>query len=226
MSVKWRFLIFCIGLLFSLTALAQSEEKSQNSINGIKEIGTGFQVFPEGKLGNALYKEGKKVVSREDLILQAIAEAPDGFVYCGTNESEELVLGYTGSNTTVFNALDGGYYELIAKSGKRKLYRLTAEHEIQNLLPRSNTAGGLVYNQEDKAAFYHITKGETVEAENGKLRYQYTFRIHIVRDNDPRVIHLPETISDFKSKLTLNWIDRNTLQFTLSDNQKETVFIE
>ena len=226
MRIKWVSLIIAFSLLFSVTALAQTDEKSQNSSNGIKEIGAGFQVFPEGKLGNTLYKEGKKIISRKDLILRAVTDAPEGFVYYGTNEAGENILGYVGSNTTVFSALEGGYYELSAESGKRKLYRLMAGNKIQNLLPTSNTATGLVYNQVDKAAFYHITKGETVEAEDGKLRYQYTFRLHVVRNNEPGIIHLPETVSDFKPKLKLNWIDQNTLQLTLSNNQKETIIIE
>jgi hypothetical protein len=223
---KTGILFISIVLLLSLTSLAQTDEKSQNSIEGIKQIGPGFQVFPDGKLGNTLYKDGKKIISRPDLVLHSVIDTLDGYIYYGINEADEPVLGYAGSEKTVFTALEGGYYELVAESGKRKIYRLTGEGAIQNLLPKSNTASGLVYNQTDMAAFFHITKGETIEVEEGQLKYQYTFRIHVVKDKDLKVIHLPETVSDFKPKLRLNWIDQNTLQFTLSNNQKETIIIE
>ncbi len=226
MIKKTGLLVVSLIILLSVSSLAQTDEKSQNSVGGIKEIGSGFQVFPDGKPGNTLYQNGKKIVSHQDLTLHFATEAPDGFVYFGTDEADEPVLGFAGNDDATFNALDGGYYELIANDGKRKLYRLSGDSSIQNLLPKSNTASGLVYNQIDKAAFYHITKGETIEAEDGKLKYQYTFRIHVVKDGDSKVVHLPETVSDFKPKLRLNWIDQNTLQFTLSNNQKETIIIE
>jgi hypothetical protein len=218
--------LLVVSLMFVVTLLAQTAEKSENNSNGIKEIRPGFQVFPEGKLGNTLYYQKKKLVSREDLVLQDVEEAPDGYVYYGTNQTDEGVLGYVGSETVVFTKLNGGYYQLVTQTAKKRLYRVSRAKEIQNLLPRSNTASGLVYNNINKAAFFHITKGENVETEDGKERYQCTFKLHIVKDGDNRIITLPDAIIDFQSTLKLNWIDQNTLQYTLSNGQKETIVVK
>ncbi len=219
-------LSFILSFLLITTSLAQTTEKSKNNtIGGIKEIKTGFQVFPEGKLGNTLYKEKTKLVSREDLILQDVIEAPEGYVYFGINELNEPVLGYVGGNAVEFITLEGGFYHLLTEQGYKTIYRLNQQNEIQNVLPRSKTASGLVYNGENKAAFFHITKGETIDTENEGPKFQYTFRIHVVKDGEDKIIHLPETVSDFKSKLKLIWIDNDTLQYTLSNNQKETIVI-
>ena len=215
-----------ISLLFAFALLAQTAEKSENNNNGIKEIKPGFQVFPDGKMGNTLYANKKKLVTREDLILRDVVEAPEGYVYYGVNELDEGVLGYAGSETTEFTTLEGGFYALVTAEGKRRLYRLNSKNEIQDLLPRSNTASGLVYNNVNKAAFFHITKGETIEADDGRQRYQYTFKIHIVKEGIDTVTHLPETVSDFRSRLRMKWINRNTLQYTLSNDQKETIVIK
>ena len=215
-----------ISLLFAFAILAQTAEKSENNNNGIKEIKPGFQVFPDGKLGNTLYANKKKLVTREDLILRDVVEAPEGHVYYGVNELDEGVLGYAGSETTEFTELEGGFYALVTSEGKRRLYRISSKNVIQDLLPRSNTANGLVYNKVNKAAFFHITKGETIETDDGRQRYQYTFKIHIVKDGIDTVTHLPETVSDFRSRLRMKWINRNTLQYTLSNDQKETIVIK
>ncbi len=215
-----------ISLLFAFALLAQTSEKSENDNDGIKEIKPGFQVFPDGKMGNTLYADKKKLVTREDLILRDVVEAPEGYVYYGVNELDEGVLGYTGSETTEFSEIEGGFFTLVTAEGKRRLYRINPNNKIQDLLPRSNTASGLVYNNADKAAFFHITKGETIETDDGRQRYQYTFKIHIVKDGVDKVTHLPETVSDFRSRLRMKWINRDTLQYTLSNDQKETIVIK
>lgn len=225
MMKKTGLLTVCFVFCFLyLCALAQTIEKSENINDGIKELGSGFQVFPVNKPGNTLYKDKKKIISRENLILKDIVESPDGYVYYGVSEQGEDQLGYVGAPGSRFEKIDGEFYSLVAENGKKKLYWINGDEQIQNLLPTSNTATGLVYNKEEKAAFYHITKGETIETEEG-VRFQYTFRIHVLKMDTGRVVDLPETVSDFRSRLVLNWADRNTLEYTLSTGRKESIVI-
>lgn len=217
---------FLISLCLVSSLLAQTTEKSENIINGVVEIKPGFQIFPVGKLGNTLYMQGKKLVSQENIVLYDVVEGPEGYVYCGIDENETAILGFVGPDTVEFTQLEGGYYQLVTADRKRKLYRVINKNEIQNLLPRSNTANGLVYNNIDKAAFFHISKGETIEMDDGTERYQYTFKIHIVKDDDPRIVNLPDTITDFRSRLKLDWVDQNTIQSTLSNNEKITFVVK
>ncbi len=218
-------LAFLTFVTFS-TVLAETTEKSENNTGGVVDLEGPFKVFPAGKKGNTLYKKNKKIISKDDLILMNVIEELGGFVYYGINESNQPILGYVGDPKTTFTSQDGGFYQLITENGRKRIYRLNEKKEIQNLLPRSNTASGLVYNNIDKAAFIHITKGETIETEDGKLRYQYTFKIHIVKIKEDQIVHLPNLINDFKSSIKLEWLDVNTLQYSLSNGQKKSLIIE
>ena len=81
----------------------------------------------------------------------------------------------------------------------------------------------MAYNQVDKAAFYHISKGETIELEDGTLKYQYTFKIHIADRAINKIYSLPNTITDFYYRLKLDWIDPNTLRYTLLSGEKGSI---
>ena len=223
---KFLYLLLTLFIVSATPVLAQSTEKSDNITGGVQEIAPEYQVFPKGRLGNTIYKNRKKLISRVDLNLKGILEAPEGHVYYGINESDEAVLGFIGGESIQFTELEGKFYELINQSGQHRLYRVSPDKKIQDLLPRSNTASGLVFNDENKAAFFHITKGELVEMEDGKQRYQYTFRIHIVKNDEVKVVHLPDAVADFRAKLKMSWVDKDTLQYILSNDQMETIVIK
>jgi len=215
----------CILSTISLSASAQSETQKENIRDGILSIGENYRIFPVNKLGNTIYVDNRKLVSEVDLVMVDIIEAPGGYIYHAKDEVEQSVLGFSGEEDARFKALDGGYYQLVTEEGGSKIYRLNSNHMIQNLLPRYKTAGGLVYNNSDKAAFYHIAKGENIETDEGKIRYLYTFRIHIAKIEEPAVIHLPLSISDYSSRLRMTWIDEETLQYSLSDGSIDRIKI-
>ncbi len=226
-NISRLFFTVILLVVFSCSALAETEEKGENKTDGIRHIRNEFFVFPENKIGNTLYRNKERIVSKDNLILIDIIEAPGGYIFYGTNESVQPELGFIGDPTVKFETLEGGFYQLTtAKRKIRKIYRLTNNREIQSLLPKSNTASGLIYNKVDKAAFFHIAKGETVETEEGKLRYLYTFKIHIVKNGIKKIIHLPELIGDYNSKLILEWKNKDTIQYKLSNNRLETVVIK
>lgn len=210
-----------------LTAAEAQESTAQASpAGGILKLSEDFSVFPENKLGNSIYYNGKKLISRDDLTMIGITKAPEGFIYHGLDETGNSVLGYTGNPDAKFIPLQGGFYQLITSTDtKRKLYWINGDGEIEDLLPRRNTGTGLVFNGVDKAAFYHISKGETIETESGRERYQYTFRIHVADRSTYRVRHLPISVKDFTFRLRLEWMDENTIKYTLSNGQVETVAI-
>jgi hypothetical protein len=223
-----------IGLLF-LTALfcccqisislAETDQKAENIQNGIKKIGERFMVFPESEFGNTLYYKKKRLVSdKETRIVDAI-EVVDGVIYCGVDQSDQYALGYTGNSNSAFTSLGKGFYQLITEKGKRKLFGISPEKKVIDLLPRSNTASGLVFSSGTRAAFFHIFKGDTVETEDGKLRYMYSFKIHVVSLKTLKVSHLNDVINDFSPSLSLRWKGRRALEYKLSNGQKETISI-
>jgi len=226
--VKHFILVLWIILtpLFFTAAIAQTSAKGTRSVDGILSIDDHFQIFPENQPGNTIYLNKKRLVSRDDLTLVDIVEGPDGYIYHGLDETGHSVLGYTGNRDAKFIQLKGGFYQLITDSNnKKKIYWINGNRKIEDLLPKRNTGTGLVFNDVDKAAFYHIAKGETIETDEGKERYQYTFRLHVVDTKTRQLRHLPIIVKDFSLKLRLEWMDENTLKYTLSNGQIETVAI-
>ena len=213
--------------LFTVSLYGQSEHQGQENIkDGVLTIKDRYQIFPVNRLGNTIYVDNKKLASQAGLAMIDLIEASGGFVYHAKDETEQSQLGFTGGEDAKFKALDGGFYLLSTKEFGNKIYRLNSDNLIQNLLPRYKTAGGLVYNNADKAAFFHISKGENIETEDGRLRYLYTFKIHVAKIEEPTVINLPLSISDYTPNLRMTWIDEETLQYSLSDGSIDRITIK
>jgi hypothetical protein len=214
--------------LFTVSVYGQSElqEREENIKGGVLTIKDRYQIFPVNRLGNTIYVDNKKLASQAGLAMIDLIETSGGFVYHAKDETEQSILGFAGEENAKFKALDGGFYLLSTKEFGNKIYRLNSDNMIQNLLPRYKTAGGLVYNNADKAAFFHISKGENIETEDGKLRYLYTFKIHVAKIEEPTVINLPLSISDYAPNLRMTWIDEETLQYSLSDGSIDRITIK
>ncbi|MCP4298579.1 MAG: hypothetical protein GY786_23575 [Proteobacteria bacterium] len=216
-----KFLLLGGLILIATTFVLQGAEDVVELEVPIIQIGEVYQIFPERDFGNSIYKEQRHLFSSRNLALFDVREVPDGYIYAGRNQSGEDVLGYQGGANTKFLAHKSGYYQLILKEGidKRnvsKIFRLN-KGKIQDLLPRRKTANGLVVHEDGRGAFFHISKGETIEREDGEARYQYTFKIHIVEPGSEQVIDIPTPITDFRSRLKMSWLSDNMLQYSLSD---------
>lgn len=225
-----RYLILIISIiLFNIPLYAvetQNAEQKASPADGIVRLNDHFMIFPDNKPGNSIYVDKRKLLSRDDLTMVDFIEAPEGYIYHGLDKNGNSVLGFTGDPDVKFIQFKGGFYQLITpKSAKKKLYWLNGDRKIEDMLPRRNTGTGLVFNGVDKAAFYHIAKGETVVTEDGRERYQYTFRIHIADLKTHQVRHLPVSVNDFRAKLKLEWMDENTIKYTLDNGQVETIAI-
>ena len=225
-----RYLILLLIVFFLNSSLYATEREPENenvpSANGIVRLNEHFTIFPDNKLGNSIYVDKKKLISRDDLTLVDIIEAPEGFIYHGLDESGNSLLGYKGHPDVKFISMQGGFYQLLTdKNTKKKIYWINGDRKIEDLLPKRNTGTGLVFNGLDKAVFYHIAKGETVETEEGRERYQYTFRLHVADTKSYRIRHLPISVKDYYMKLRLEWMDESTIKYTLGNGQVETVAI-
>ena len=211
-----KIIISLILFLFCGNIFAQDVD--QPVLNeGIVTIRNDYQLFPLGKKGNSIYFNKKRLLTRPNLILKDIIQVFEGHVAYGITEAGEQKLEYIGNSDANFFKIATGYYQFIDENRQKKLIRINPADQIQILLPRSNTASGLVFNGENKAAFFHIYKGDTIESDDGKLNYQYTFKIHIIRSTDDDITTLDETVSDFNPRLKLKWLKANLLQYQLSN---------
>ena len=211
-----KFTISLILFLMCGNVLAQDSE--QPEINeGIATIRNDYQIFPVAKKGNSIYINKKRLLTRPNLVLKDIVEVFEGHVVYGLSEDGQPELEYIGLPSVKFKKIAKGYYQITNEKRKKKLIRVNPADQIQILLPRSNTASGLVFNGENKAAFFHIFRGSTVESDDGKQNYQYTFKIHIIRSTDDDITTLNETVSDFNPRLKLKWLKANLLEYQLSN---------
>ena len=212
-------LVVCLLLLaLPLAAETQPATEQQDLIpKGIVELEKDYMIFPEGKIGNSLYHKKKRIFSRQDLVIRDIFDAKEGLIYLAYNVTEEPNMGWIGPEGVTLEAIEDGFY-LFERESKRKIFRVDPKGKIQNLLPRSNTPDNLVSNGKNKAVFSHITAGEAVEVE-GRSRYLYTFKIHIVRKNAERIETLPTKYHSYDSKLKYTWVQPNLLKIRHGDGE-------
>ena len=183
----------------------------------IQDLGEDYAIFPENKAGNSLYLKGKKIFTRQDLTLRAILVTKEGLVHMGLGEESQPVMGWYGKTEGKVTDLKDGFFQL-SVANKKKLLRVGPKGGIQDLLPKSNTPGGIAYNGQDKAAFSHIAAGETIE-EEGKTKYLYTFRIHIVSKDKVKVRTLPKRYTSFNYSLEYHWVKPNVLEIKHGDGE-------
>ncbi len=219
-------IIVCIGVSSSFAQTAIPTSPHGSAIKGVLTIRDDFQIFPIGKVGNTIYYKNTKIISKPKLVMHDAIKIFGGVVYYGSYEAGESVMGFEGNPKVSFTTLNGGFYALRTPEKRKKLLRVDPKNKIQVLLPRSNTASGLAYNGADKAAFFHIYNGETVEMKDGRLNYRYTFKIHIVRSDVDELDTLRQMVNDFSPRLKLKWVKKDQLQYQLSNGQKKVITIQ
>lgn len=217
-------IIFLWVLLTLTPAFAQDSTSSKAEASAVVSLKEDFSVFPANQFGNTIYQKGKKIVSKDDLNLRDIIEAPKGFVYYGRSNSDEAVVGYTGEAESVVSHIGGPYYLLKVIKVGTKLFRIK-DDRLQGILNRSKTAGGLVYNGQNAAAFTHIAKGEAVEVD-GKSLYRYSFKVHVLKDDAENSKTLAGLYTSYNPSLGLKWVGRTQLKIPSNDGQGKTVTIK
>lgn len=223
MIKKTLVLFISLSLLLMNGSLWAEKKNDEGNRDGVAVINEKFKIFPIDKVGNSVYLNDKKIFSDKELTLKTIREVPSGFVYVASNEAGDFQLGFTGEESSKFKNLNEGFYFLKTSKWKSKIFKISKEGGIIDLLPRSNTASGLVSNGKGKAVFSHITKGETIETDEGKQRYQYTLKLHVFSEKTEKVRHLKELIENFSANLSLKWVDENHVEYKLSDNQTKII---
>lgn len=218
-------LLFSVGLLSGPinaqeAAQAPAEATEAQVKPPIVELDQEYQIFPAERLGNSLYRNEERVFSRQGLAIRGILEIEQGLLVHGTNETSERKLELIPNEEVdvKLEELEGGLFHLKVKGGRSKLYRVLDNGQIQDLLPRSNTAGNYVFNGKDKGAFTHIVGGKQIE-KDGRTLYQYSFRLHVVEQGTEDVNHLNRVVVDYSPNLNLRWIRENQLQYTDGNGQ-------
>ena len=189
---------------------------------GILSLGK-FQIFPENRIGNALYLEHQQLISFPDRVIFIAREVQgtDLVAYLYRNNSNEVLLDiYDPSDSIIFKQIDPELYEIwIPQLRARRLFRIY-QNDIVPLLPKAKTATGLTPSS-SHAAFYHISASEKVlseENEGPSNQRIYTFRIHIVNRQKAGYRTIPRfRIRNTAPSLKMEWLNQTTLQYQLSN---------
>ncbi len=215
---------FCLTFLFSWQATAAETYELDSEHRGVLYLGD-YQIFPENRLGNALYYKYKLLISVPDRQILKFYEIPEtqSLVYLYADAQQALALDvydFSEEKESKIKRVDNEFYE-VWLSGNRKIFRIY-QNDLVGLTSHLKTATGLTPSH-SHIAYYHIESSEVVSADDEAEHRIYYFRIHVMKRSDINPIKLSEVIQDTQASLKLTWIDARTLSYRLSDGTSHEI---
>ena len=216
-STTALFLLTLVLQKFCLTA-AELHPRDKNH-RGLVQNGE-FSYYPENRLGNGLYREGKLLASESGRLIFEALEIRDtnSVVYLYSDPSNELHLGLVndeGDGNGRLKSVDAEFYEYTNNDiGYQRIFRLL-NGAIVPVLEKIRTGTGVTLS-DTHAVFYHIIKsGSTkVTTETGEEveTWSFTFRLHLTKRGQKGVVTLfGMDVQDKMASLKLFWKDEHTL---------------
>jgi len=200
-----------------------------------------YQIFPENRLGNGVYLDGKLLFTLPGQMVIGVAQiAPRGrTIYLArTGDGKRTVGVHTLPGDTAPRLVEPvkGYQYVTAGfdgQGFKKFYRVT-DAAVADLLPTSRTADGLTVGARG-ILFFHVGISAAPAAAPGTVGAPaaageaaapagaYGVRLHWLNPETGAVRHLGRTIYNSLPTLKLTWLDNGQFQYTLSDGKSETL---
>ena len=220
-------LLFLPGICIKATEIHNRDENHRGLLHK-----NGFSYFPENRLGNGLYREGKLLVSKTgNLIFDAIEiRNTNSVVFLYSDPNKNLHLGLVngeGDGNGRFKQIDAEFYEYTNNDiGYQRIFRLL-KGKIVPVLENLRTGTGVTLSK-THAVFYHIAESGTtiIKTESGDetKAWIFKFRLHLTKRGHNSVITfygLP--IEDQMPTINLFWKDENILVVQKS-NGKQLLF--
>ena len=212
----WSVLMFCVSFLIVISLIINPikgvELHPRDATHrGVVDEG-GFTFFPENRLGNGLYREGKLLASKtgRSIISAKLIRGTNSVVYLYTALSDELGLGLVNGmedGTGRLKRVDTEFYEYSNQEiGYQRIFRVL-NRQIIAVLDNLRTGTGVTLS-DTHAVFYHIVDSSSimVEGDSGEQVsvWNYKFRLHLARRGKPGVVNLYQfTIEDQSLRLNL-----------------------
>ncbi len=182
----------------------QSAQTKQDTVFGPVTLHDDFTIFPVNKFGNTIYKHNTKILSFPDLILKGVKAIKNNYIYYGITRENKPVLRLQADSGFAFKSLGHNFYQLSnTREYTLMLFRISPSNKIQNLLPKSKSAQGLIYNHKGTAVFFNILVANIV-TKNDRKQYVYRLQLHLVRDAQEKVVTIPNAIETMKLKIKWN----------------------
>ncbi len=233
-NLKKNILFFSsvIILLFVADLTRAVEIFSRDSDHkGVVEIEP-YHIYPENRVGNAIYLEKKLLDSHPQRVIINIVKVNDteNYVYLYRSLTGGFGLDIVKNNTeddVRFWQVDPEFYQYSNRtSGTRRVFRIFKDRIIP-LLPNLRTGSGITASK-THAVFYHISNSKNVTSvnENGQeiTNRIYTFRLHVIKRDLEGLVSLYDLpIKDANYLLKLDWENKHSVSYKLSDRKKYTI---
>ena len=215
---------FCLTLVIFWQATAAETFEQDSEHRGVLYLGD-YQIFPENRLGNALYYKYKLLISEPDRQILKFYEIPEtvSLVYLYADPQQALALDVYDLSTekeSKIKRVDNEFYE-VWMPGNRKIFRIY-QNDLVGLTSHLRTATGLTPSH-SHIAYYHIERSQVISPENEVEQRIYYFRIHVLKRSEIKPIKLHEVVQDTQASLKLTWIDARTLGYRLSDGSSHEI---
>jgi len=192
-----------------------------------------FIIYPQNRLGNGLYRDNNLLVSKTDqmIIGSQPVKGTESAVYLFQGRDQELGLGLVnGENEGMGRLKKVGkeFYEFSNyEIGYQRIFRIL-QGRIVPVLENLRTATGVTLS-ETHAVFYHITESSSSSnaEDNAKPKWNYRFRLHLVRLGEPQVVTLYQLpLEDQNAKLRISWKNEHELIHRKRDGSEETLNLQ
>ena len=199
-----------------------------NKYQGVIHKGD-YQIFPQGRIGNALYYKRKQVAIHDSKIIVDVLLIPSSsfFLYLldDTQANFEIQMSSLDPNEKPrFKRIDHEFYRLQMPNGFSKFVQVL-KGKINPIAFHINTVRGFELS-EKAVTFYHIAKRETVELENGQTKEMYTLKIHLIKREQGKILTFPTKVMSQFFNIELSWKDTNTISYSGRDLDLQSLNIQ
>ncbi len=221
-------LVFSLGWLGNISIWAVDEFGFDATHRGLITVKEKYQIFPERRMGNGLYRNQKLLFSSPDQMILDVAEIQNqnSLVYLYEGVEGNLEIGAYGTEESVTPSLqrvDDEFYEvMVPRNQLRRIFRITEKQQLVKIFDHVRSARGVTPSHK-LVAFYHITDVKEQATDTGDKQTIYTFRLHILNRSNSLVKSLPFTVNNTIARIQLSWLNERTLQVRYSDGTTQNI---
>lgn len=179
-----------------------------------------YTIFPENRVGNALYQQNLFLISQDKRTIQTALEFANGTLFAGQTDQDENFIDFHSTEEYELTTPFAGYGQLVVGNQRALFWFSQPTNSIKNILPKLRSISTPVHNKVDKMAVYHISKSD-----RSTKPTTYTFEIHVFKEVDASIKTIKRDVVDKRSFLVLNWANSNQLEYQLSNGQKKKLQI-
>ena len=213
-------IIICFLLLASTGIFAQALKVDKDH-KGVIDLPTGYQIFPENRIGNGLYGANNKLLYQlPDRTIVAAFDYADHLLLINKNQQDQKEITYQNPNAKEFQFIAPTYFQFALEGDKHLVRYQEQESKLEKIDIPYLSAAGFVHNQKDTLAFYRVVSYDPENYDEGKEYSTFVFRVSLLKDNSNVIIKIPKSFESKSSRVSLQWLDNKNLIFSLREGKQ------